>query len=118
MVETRKTGPAYVVKWFESDGRGSAQKKRTIGPAWIERGEDPSGRRSTHHPGWIRRKGRVPEGNYSESAALAEVPRVLATYDADAEKREENPRSRVRFETAAAAWLEHRVTVGGIKRTT
>ena len=118
LVETRKTGPAYVVKWFESDGRGSAQKKRTIGPAWIERGEDPSGRRSTRHSGWIRRKGRVPEGSYSESAALAEVPRILAAYDADAEKREEDPRSRVLFETAAAAWLEHRVTVGGIKRTT
>lgn len=118
LVEVRTTGPVYVVKWFQSDGRGSPQKKRVIGPAWIELGEDPNVRRSTRHAGWIKRKGRVPESSYSESAALAEVTRILAAYDAEADQVQADPRSTVLFEMAAAAWLEHRVTVGGIKKTT
>lgn len=120
LVVERDAGPVYYAKWRQ-DGE---QVKRRLGPAWIEKGEaDRAGeRRRTRHRGWVKRRGRPPEGHLSEDAALALIPSVLADYEAkQAVQRERQERERDRvlsFEEIAEAWLRHRVSVVGIKRST
>jgi integrase len=114
----RGSGPVYLVKWREP---GGTQVKKRVGPAWVERGEVPVGhRRATRHPGWIKRRGRPPEGYFTEDSAVARAQAVIERV------REQRARDAVApdqalvvtFDEVAAAWLEHRRTVGGCKRTT
>lgn len=120
LVVERDTGPVYYAKWRE-DGE---QVKRRLGPAWIERGDQERAgeRRHTRHRGWVKRRGRAPEGHLTEDAALALIPSVLADHAAEQaqkqEMREHDQARVVSFDEIAEAWLQHRVSVAGIKRTT
>lgn len=120
LVVEREEGPVYYAKWRE-DGR---QVKRRLGPAWIERGDETRAgeRRRTRHRGWIKRRGRPTDGYLSEDAALALTPTVIAERaDEQAKEHERREREQERetsFDEIAAAWLAHRVSVMGIKRTT
>lgn len=120
LVVEREHGPVYYAKWRQ-DGR---QVKRRLGPAWIERGdqEEAGARRRTRHAGWIKRRGRPADGCLSEDAALALIATVRAAYEAEqARERERRSRDRERevsFDEIAEAWLQHHVSVVGIKRTT
>lgn len=120
LVVEREHGPVYYAKWRQ-DGR---QVKRRLGPAWIEHGdqETAGARRRTQHAGWIKRRGRPVDGHLSEDAALALIPSVLAEHRAEqARAREQRSRDRERevsFDEIAEAWLQHRISVVGIKRTT
>lgn len=120
LVVERDNGPVYYAKWRQ-DGQ---QVKRRLGPAWIERGDQERAgeRRRTRHRGWVKRRGRPPERHLSEDAALALIPSVLAAYDTEqAQKRERQARDQDRvasFDEISEAWLGHRVSVAGIKRST
>lgn len=120
LVVEREEGPVYYAKWRE-DGR---QVKRRLGPAWIERSDETRAgeRRRTRHRGWIKRRGRPTDGYLSEDAALALTPTVIAERaDEQAkehERREREQEREISFDEIAAAWLAHRVSVMGIKRTT
>lgn len=114
----RAGGPVYVVKWRES---GGTQIKRRIGPAWVERGDVAAGhRRATRHPGWVKRRGRPPEGYFTEDSAIANAQAVIerAREERTREAAVPDLASVVTFDEVASAWLEHRRTVGGCKRTT
>jgi integrase len=120
IVVERQEGPVYYAKW-RRDGR---QVKRRLGPAWIERGDEAcaSERRRTRHRGWVKRRGRPTDGYLSEDAALTLIPTVVAER-ATEQAREQEQRQReqereISFDEIAAAWLAHRVSVIGIKRTT
>ena len=111
-------GPAYLVKWREP---GGLQVKKRVGPAWVERGEvAPGARRATRHVGWIKRRGRPPSGYFTEDTALASVAMLLeqAREKRARATRGPDPALTVTFNEVAAAWLEHRRTVGGCKRST
>jgi integrase len=114
----RAGGPVYLVKWREP---GGTQVKKRVGPAWVERGEVPPGhRRATRHPGWVKRRGRSPEGYFTEDSAIASV-QALIERTREERAREAvapDPALFVTFDEVASAWLEHRRTVGGCKRTT
>lgn len=117
LVVERKGGPVYYVKWLDA----GSQVKRRLGWAWIERGRSASSRRRTRHEGWVRRRGRPPQGWLTEEGAMTLIPDVVADYEAardgalDEARREAQ---RVAFEEIAQAWLTHRITVVGIKRST
>ncbi len=108
----------YLVKWREP---GGTQVKKRVGPAWVERGEVPAAhRRATRHPGWIKRRGRPPEGYFTEDSAIASA-QVVIQQDREQRAREAvapDPALVVTFDEDACEWLEHRRTVGGCKRTT
>ena len=114
----RAGGPVYFVKWREP---GGDQVKRRVGPAWVERGEVPSGhRRATRHPGWVKRRGRPPDGFFTEDTAIANGP-ALSEQHREEQARvaiAADPSRLVSFDEVASAWLDHRRTVGGCKRTT
>lgn len=120
LVVEREEGPVYYAKWREEGW----QVKRRLGPAWIERGDAARAgeRRRTRHAGWVKRRGRPAEGYLSEDAALALIPTVIAERAAEqARERERRARAQERemsFDEIAAAWLAHRVSVVGIKRST
>lgn len=120
LVVEREEGPVYYAKWRE-DGR---QVKRRLGPAWIERGDEARAgeRRHTRHRGWIKRRGRPTDAYLSEDAALARIPTVIAARSAERAGEHEQHRreeeQEISFDEIAAAWLAHRVSVMGIKRTT
>ena len=111
-------GPVYFVKWREP---GGLHLKKRVGPAWVEGGEAaPGDRRATRHVGWIKRWGRPPSGYFTEDTALASVAMLV---EQAREKRARATRGpdqalTVTFDEVAAAWLEHRRTVGGCKRST
>jgi hypothetical protein len=114
----RAGGPVYLVKWREP---GGAQVKKRVGPAWVERGEVPPGhRRATRHPGWIKRRGRALEGYFTEDSAIASAQAVIqqAREERARQAGAPDPSLVVTFDDVASAWLEHRRTVGGCKRTT
>ena len=114
----RSSGPVYLVKWREP---GGTQVKKRIGPAWVERGQVPVGhRRATRHPGWIKRRGRLPAGYFTEDSAIASAQAVI---EATRRDRAREPVAAdqallVTFDEVASAWLAHRRIVGGCKRTT
>jgi hypothetical protein len=56
------------------------QVKRRIGPAWLERDPD--------NGGWRGRRGRVPDGSYSERAAIVAAARIAGEYVAEAADRD------------------------------
>ncbi len=120
LVVEREEGPVYYAKWRDEGW----QVKRRLGSAWIERGEEARAgeRRRTRHAGWIKRRGRPAEGYLSEDAALALIPAVIAEREAEQagerERRERAHEHEMSFEEIAAAWLAHRVSVVGIKRST
>ncbi len=120
LVVEREEGPVYYAKWREEGW----QIKRRLGPAWIERGAAARAgeRRRTRHAGWVKRRGRPAEGHLSEDAALALISTVIAERAAEkARERERRARAQERevsFDEVAAAWLAHRVSVVGIKRST
>jgi hypothetical protein len=68
--------PFYEAK-FRHYGR---QIKRRIGPAWLERDPD--------NGGWRARRGRVPDGSYSERAAIVAAARIAGEYVAEAADRD------------------------------
>ena len=107
----------YFVKWREP---GGTQVKKRVGPAWVERGELPPGhRRETRHPGWIKRRGRPPAGFFTEDSALASVMELVErAREERAFAADPDVALTVTFDEVAAAWLEHRRTVGGCKRST
>lgn len=114
----RAGGPVYFVKWREP---GGSQVKRRLGPAWVERGEvAPGSRRATRHSGWVKRRGRPPEGFFTEDTAIASAPALVERYREEQARRAiaVDPSRLVSFDEVATAWLEHRRTVGGCKRTT
>jgi hypothetical protein len=120
LVVEREEGPIYYAKWREEGW----QVKRRLGPAWIERGDAGRAgeRRRTRHAGWVKRRGRPAEGHLSEDTALALIPTVIAERAAEqAQERERRACAQERevsFDEIAAAWLAHRVSVVGIKRST
>ncbi len=111
--------PFFEVKW-RSKLDGGTQVKRRIGPAWLERGQTSDRRRQSRHDGWIKRRGRPPDGYLTEEEAERRVPAIIERSEAERSaaievaRRGEPPT----FDEIAAAWLEHRIAVGGIKRTT
>jgi integrase len=117
VVRVRSDGePTYEAKW-RVDGR---QVKRRLGPAWIERGDASSAgvRRRTRHPGWIKRRGRPPEGWLTEDAAVQLMAQAIRAWvEEQAQEAEEKARPAT-FDDAASAWLEHRRTIKGLKRST
>ena len=122
LVVERGEGPMYYAKWRDP-ARGGTQIKRKVGRAWIERGESSTGgKRRTRHEGWIKRRGRAPEGFFSESTAQSEFPSLVGRYDGEQAreraKKAASAQDVVTFDTLADAWLNHVVTMGGIKRTT
>ncbi len=102
--------PFYEAK-FRHYGR---QIKRRIGPAWLER--DPSS------GGWRARSGRVPDGSYSERAAIVPPPGSRAsmlTEAADRDRIEQERRTRgVTFREVAHAYLGWLENVRGAKPST
>jgi integrase len=119
LVVERREGPVYYAKW-RAHGE---QVKRRLGPAWIERGDAAKAeRRRTRHDGWIKRRGRVGEGYLSEDEAIALIPALIAEHQAEqaraADERAREAEREVTFDEIASAWLAHRISVVGIKRTT
>jgi integrase len=109
----------FYVKW-RSLGDGGTQVKRRLGPAWLERGVSRDPRRASRFEGWVRRRGRAVGGALTEQRALGLIPDVIEEAEAlRAEARvayeSEDPPL---FEEISEDWLLHRITVGGIKRTT
>jgi integrase len=102
--------PFYEAK-FRHYGR---QIKRRIGPAWLER-DSSSG-------GWRARRGRVPDGSYSERAAIVGAARIASEYVAEAADRdriEQERRTRgVTFREVAHAYLGWLKIVRGAKPST
>lgn len=119
LVVEREDGPVYYAKW-RHDGR---QVKRRIGPAWIVRGDAAKAeRRRTRHDGWIKRRGRVGEGYLCEDEAVALIPKLIVEHE-DEQKRTRDKQAgkaeaEIVFDEMADAWLAHRISVVGIKRTT
>jgi integrase len=115
LVVERDGGPVYYAKW-RHEGR---QIKRRIGRAWIVRGDAaPGDRRHSHHPGWIKRRGRPADDYLTADMALANVPAVVAAWEAERAQLTAERVVRVTFDEAAAAWLDHARTVRGIKPST
>jgi integrase len=85
--------PQYEAKWRDST---RAQRKRRLGPAWLERdGAD----------GWRKRRGRVRAGFLDERRAHVEMARAIAEHE-DELAREPVDRDAT-FDDAAAAWLDY-----------
>jgi integrase len=94
VVRASATGaPLYEAKWRDSKRR---QRKRRLGPAWLERDEGG---------GWRRRRGRVRAGFLDERRAHVEMARVIA--EQDEELRREPVDREATFVGAAAAWLDY-----------
>jgi hypothetical protein len=94
VVRASATGaPLYEAKWRDSKRR---QRKRRLGPAWLER--DESG-------GWRKRPGRVRAGFLDERRAHVEMARVIA--EQEEELRREPLNREATFDDAAAAWLDY-----------
>jgi site-specific recombinase XerD len=116
----REQGPVYYAKWRDEGW----QVKRRLGPAWIERGEQKKAGecRRTRHAGWVKRRGRPAEDHLTEDAAVALIPAAMQEYTAEQararEQRSRDEQHEASFEEIAMAWLQHRINVVGIKRST
>jgi integrase len=90
--------PGVPAKW----SLGGESRYRTLGPAWM----DPDGR-----GGWVKRRGRPPEGWLSEQEAIARMLQLVAEHDRELSNieaaREERRRRGVTFRELAQQWLEH-----------
>jgi integrase len=109
-VRPDRTGtPKWKAKWSL---RGES-RYRTLGPAWM----DPDGQR-----GWVKRKGRPPEGWLSEQEATARMLELVADHDRELSNieaaREERRRRGVTFRELAGQWLEHLERERGAKPST
>jgi integrase len=94
VVRSSATGsPLYEAKWRDSKRR---QRKRRLGPAWLEREGDS---------GWRKRRGRVRAGFLDERRAHVEMARVISEQE---EELLREPLNRgATFGGAAAAWLDY-----------
>ena len=109
-VRPDRTGtPKWKAKWSL---RGES-RYRTLGPAWM----DPDGQ-----GGWVKRKGRPPEGWLSEQEATARMLELVAEHDRELSNieaaREERRRRGVTFRELAGQWLEHLERERGAKPST
>src|ERR1019366_9803294 len=109
-VRPDRTGtPKWKAKWSL---RGES-RYRTLGPAWM----DPYGQR-----GWVKRKGRPPEGWLSEQEATARMLELVAEHDRELSNieaaREARRRRGVTFRELAVQWLEHLERERGAKPST
>ncbi len=101
--------PFYEAKWRRVGG----QVKRRIGPAWLD--QDAS-------EGWVRRRGRVPDGWYDEKQATVRMAELIAEHDAASVVAEDEARERrrrgVTVRELAAEWLEYLAREKGVKPST
>lgn len=95
--------PYFEAKWRDAQGK---QVKRRLGPAWLE----PDG-----EGGWVKRRGRVPEGWLDEARAHVAAAEKVAEVEREREEaalareREQVPTVR----RVAHEWLEWRRDVKG-----
>jgi integrase len=103
------SGVAYYGKWRDSS---RAQVNRKLGPAWIE----------PHGAGWRKRRGAVPEGYLTPTAAAERLQALIEEHerelvDARAGRDALLPRTAT-FEQVAWAWFDHGCSVTGWKPAT
>lgn len=105
VVRTSATGsPQYEAKWRDSKRR---QRKRRLGPAWLERDENG---------GWRKRRGRVRAGFLDERRAHVEMASAIAEHEE--ELRREPVNREASFDDAASAWLDHLEHEKRVKQST
>ena len=109
MLRVGPTGaPYYEAKWRHK----SAQVKRRIGPAWVERDGD----------GWRPRRGRVPDGHFDEKRATVRTAELIAEHasrTAETERQERERREQgVSFREVAADWLDWLANVKRAREST
>jgi integrase len=102
--------PFYEAK-FRHAGR---QVKRRIGPAWLDR--DPK------TGAWVRRRGRVPDGNYDERGAIVAAAELVAAHVVEAANVERIEHERltrgVTFREVAHSHMRWLADVAGAKPST
>src|SRR3954447_19558335 len=86
----RAKGPVWVMKYRLPDG---TESMKVIGAAWVKRDPDDA-------HGWLRRRGRPPEGALTEDVAAATLRAFLD------EQTERTPPERVTFARCAQGFLE------------
>ncbi len=84
--------------FFEAKWRDStrAQRKRRLGPAWLEKNERGV---------WVKPSGRVETGFLDERRAHVEMARVIADHEEALRLTPENRAAT--FDDAASAWVRH-----------
>ena len=95
----------YEARWRDLDG---AQRRKRLGPAWVERTEDGK---------WRPRRGRPQQGFLDERLAY---PMMADVIDAHEEKlaRQVRPRKEAFFPEVVDAWLVHLETEKRVKPST
>lgn len=93
IIRDHRGRPFYEAKWRDSR---RAQRKRRLGPAWLER--DSEG-------GWRKPGGRVRKGFLDEKRAYVEMARLITEHEADLHEAPEDREAT--FDDAAAGWLDH-----------
>jgi integrase len=85
--------PFLEAKWRDST---RAQRKRRIGPAWLERNAGGE---------WVKRSGRVKPGFFDDRRAYLRMTELIAEHEERLRLAPGNRRAT--FDDAAAAWLEY-----------
>lgn len=105
LIREYKGRPFFEAKWRDLM---RAQRKRRLGRAWVERGDDGK---------WVPRRGRVRGDWLDERRAYARMVEVIAEHETDLLMV--TPPQRVAgFNNAADAWLVHVETEKRIKPST
>lgn len=106
VIQTEPSGAVYFhAKWRRRlpDGT-SRQVKRSLGPAWLERGSD----------GWVKRKGRTPDGYLDERTATVKAAERRAEVEA-AWEAEQASKDRPTVAVLFDRFLDHRERVKGTR---
>lgn len=95
--------PFFEAKWRDADGR---QLKRRLGPAWLERHREG---------GWVKRRGRTPDGWLDERTAHVAAAEMVAEVEREREQAaEEVARQGVAtVRRVASEWLAWKRDVKG-----
>jgi integrase len=95
----------YEARWRDLDG---AQRRRRLGPAWVEEGEGGK---------WLSRRGRPQQGFLDERLAY---PMMAEVIDAHQEElaRQVRPRKEAFFPEVVEAWLVYLKTEKRVKPST
>ena len=93
VVRNHNETPYFEAKWRDGS---RTQRKRRLGPAWLERGADGQ---------WVKRPGRVRPGFLDERRAHVRMAELIDEWEEELRLAPENREAT--FAEAAAAWLEH-----------